>query len=82
VTRRPWTNTTHDWTASVDVAHLHVIRRTPDDYAPSGVLHLVFEVLAYAADEAASNGEGRATVTLMTGGSRARGSSDTSGALP
>lgn len=69
VTRRPWTNTTHDWTANVDIEHLHDIRRSPGEYAPSGVLHLVFEVLAYAADEAASNGEGRATVTLTADGS-------------
>lgn len=62
-------NTTHDWTASVDVEHLQTVRRGARALAPSGVLHLVFEVLAYAADEAASNGGGSATVTLVADGS-------------
>jgi topoisomerase-4 subunit B len=69
VTREAWLNTTHDWTASVDVEHLQEIRESGRDFAPTGVLHLVFEVLAYTADEAESNGGGSAMVTLAADGS-------------
>ena len=46
-------NTTHDWSASVDVGHLDAIGRDPATYAPGGATHLLLEVLAYAAEEAA-----------------------------
>ena len=64
-----WRNTTHDWTRDLDVEHLEQIRRNPTAFAPSGAVHLIFEVLAYAAEEAMSNGSGRATVTLHRNGS-------------
>lgn len=56
-------------TARVDVEHLQKVRRSTRSLAPSGKLHLVFEVLAYASDEAESNGGGSATVTLGADGS-------------
>jgi len=40
------------------------IRRGPERFAPGETLHLVLEVLAYAADEAECNGGGRAAVTV------------------
>jgi DNA gyrase subunit B len=64
-----WQNTTHDWTRDVDVEHLERIRRSPDGFAPGGVAHLVLEALAYAADEAAERGGGRAVVTVHEDGS-------------
>jgi DNA gyrase subunit B len=65
-----WQNTTHDWSRDVDVAHLERIRREPAVFAPGGATHLVLEVLAYAADEAAARGvEGLAVVTLHADGS-------------
>ncbi|MFC8537126.1 ATP-binding protein [Streptomyces sp. NPDC057249] len=67
--RAAWRNTTHDWAAEVDHAHLEAVRRAPGTYAPGGVRHLVLEVLAYAADEAEATGAGRALVTLHTDGS-------------
>lgn len=60
---------THDWTLPADLEHLARIRRDPGGYAPGGVLHLVLEVLAYAAEEAADAGAGRCTVTLGGDGS-------------
>ena len=48
----PWGITTHDWAASVDHEHLAQIRQQPATYAPSGVEHLILEVLACAAAEA------------------------------
>lgn len=60
----PWLNSTHDWAASVDHDHLAEIRRSPSAFAPSGVLHLVLEVVAYAADEARARGAGRCSITL------------------
>lgn len=62
-------NTTYDWARDLDLAHLQRIRRDPAAFAPNGVLHLIFEVLAYAAEEAMSNGSGRALVTLHSEGS-------------
>jgi topoisomerase-4 subunit B len=62
-------NTTHDWTRDLDVEHLEQIRQDPTAFAPSGAVHLIFEVLAYAAEEAISNGSGRAIVTLHRDGS-------------
>ncbi|MEU5823693.1 hypothetical protein ABZ798_21610 [Streptomyces sp. NPDC047803] len=54
--RATWRNTTHDWAAEVDHAHLAAVRRAPETYAPGGVRHLILEVLAYAADEAECTG--------------------------
>lgn len=59
-----WHNTTHDWASTVDSQHLAQIRRWPGKFAPGGVLHLIIEVIAYAADEAECTGSGRCTVTL------------------
>lgn len=65
-----WQNTTHDWARDTDVRHLEQIREGPTRFAPGGVLHLVLEVLAYAADEAASRGGGgHAVVTMHADGS-------------
>lgn len=67
--RASWRNTTHDWAAEVDHAHLDAIRSAPETYAPGGVRHLILEVLAYASDEAEATGNGRARVTLHADGS-------------
>ncbi|MFC7383955.1 hypothetical protein [Sphaerisporangium rhizosphaerae] len=67
--RSSWRNTTHDWATDVDLGHLAGIRGNPAEFAPGGVRHLILEVLAYAADEAASTGAGRCTVTLHPDGS-------------
>ncbi|MGW4964036.1 hypothetical protein ACWEPL_43055 [Nonomuraea sp. NPDC004186] len=67
--RASWRNTTHDWAADVDLGHLSRIRENPDEFAPGGIRHLILEVLAYPADEAANTGAGRCTVTLHAGGS-------------
>ncbi|GGX18757.1 hypothetical protein GCM10010297_45290 [Streptomyces malachitofuscus] len=67
--RASWVNTTHDWHGTVDADHLRHIRRTPGDFAPGGPGHLVLEVVAYAADEAASRGGGRCVITLHADGS-------------
>ena len=64
-----WRNTTHDWTSAVDAEHLSEIRDRPTRFAPGGVLHLILEVIAYPADEAACTGAGRCTVTLHADGS-------------
>ncbi|MGW6689951.1 ATP-binding protein [Streptomyces sp. NPDC054961] len=53
----------------MDVDHLARIRRTPADFAPGGPGHLLLEVVAYAADEAASRDGGRCVVTLHSDGS-------------
>jgi len=63
-------NTTHDWSAAVDHEHLAKIRQSPSEYAPGGLLHLVLEVLAYAADEAQASGRtGWAEVRVHADGS-------------
>lgn len=62
-------NTSHDWAVGVDEQHLGDVRSKPEEFAPTGVLHLVMEVLAYAADEAANTGGISATVTLHSDGS-------------
>ena len=54
--RAAWTNTTHDWSKTVDQGHLQLIRDHPADYAPSGAQHLILEIIAYANDEAESLG--------------------------
>lgn len=64
-----WRNTTHEWTDTVDHDHLAQIRRTPTAFAPGGVRHLILEVVAYAADEAESTGNGCCTITLHRDGS-------------
>ncbi|WP_433043350.1 hypothetical protein [Dactylosporangium sp. CS-033363] len=60
---------THDWSREVDLEHLAAIRRAPDRFAPGGGLHLVLEVIAYAADEAAVNGGGTCTIARHVDGS-------------
>ncbi|WP_030767746.1 DNA gyrase [Streptomyces sp. NRRL F-2664] len=67
--RTSWVNTTHDWAGAVDGQHLGLVRRGSAQFAPGGPGHLVLEVLAYAADEAASRGGGRCAVTLHPDGS-------------
>ncbi len=68
--RPEWTNTTHDWSTTVDHDHLAAIRRDPARYSPGGALHLLLEVMAYADDEAACAGRhGVCTVTLHGDGS-------------
>ncbi|GCD18684.1 hypothetical protein CTKZ_02460 [Cellulomonas algicola] len=67
--RETWVSTTHDWAASVDVAHLADARERAADLAPGGVLHLVLEVLAYASEEATERGGGRCRVTFRSDGS-------------
>lgn len=65
-----WTNTTHDWSATIDHAHLATIRSSANAYAPGGALHLLHEVIAYAADEAQALGAAGASceVTLLADG--------------
>ena len=65
-----WANTTHDWTAAVDMVHLQSIRSDPETYAPGGLRHLLLEVLAYANDEAEALGRrGKCVITVHTDGS-------------
>lgn len=65
-----WRSTTHDWATMVDVSHLADIRGDTSAFAPTGVTHLVLEVLAYVADEAESNpAAGHCTITLHDDGS-------------
>jgi topoisomerase IV subunit B len=66
---RVWQNTTHDWAIGVDVDHLARICRDPATFAPGGLQHLVLEVVAYAADEAAACHGGRCVVTFHRDGS-------------
>jgi DNA gyrase subunit B len=68
--RAAWVNTTHDWAVDVDHDHLETIRSDPHRYAPSGLLHLVLEVMAYANDEAeALNRRGTCVVAVYPDGS-------------
>jgi len=60
---------THDWASAVDFAHLALIRRDPAAFAPGGVRHLILEVAAYAADEAACTNGGHCAITLYRDGS-------------
>ena len=66
-----WSNTTHDWQATLDRSHLDLIGAQPDVFAPSGVQHLLHEVLAYVADEVGSvrNGDARCEVRCLPDGS-------------
>ncbi|MFI5910226.1 hypothetical protein [Dactylosporangium sp. NPDC051541] len=66
---RPWRNTTHDWDSDVDAEHLAEVRRHPARFAPGGVMHLILEVIACAADEAETATAGRCVVTLHRDGS-------------
>jgi len=68
------------WARELDLEHLAQIRHDPAAFAPSGVLHLIFEeVLAYAAaEEAMSNGSGRAVKKPVIG-PRTSGSSTSRG---
>lgn len=68
--RDVWVNTTHDWSADVDVAHLAAIRRDAGRHAGGGLLHLVLEVVAYADDEAEDRDRrGSCSVTIHADGS-------------
>ncbi|GGV83068.1 hypothetical protein GCM10010228_58790 [Streptomyces massasporeus] len=67
--RASWHNTTHDWASTVDLDHLEHIRQNPAAFAPSGILHLIFEVVAYAADEAECGNGGHCRITLYPDGS-------------
>lgn len=58
-------STTHDWSARVDIEHLAHIRRHPSVFAPTGVRHLVLEVLAYAAEEAAEQSDQRGPCVVV-----------------
>lgn len=53
----------------MDAAHLARIRQDPATFAPGGVRHLILEVVAYAADEAAGHDGGRCAVTFNQDGS-------------
>ncbi|MFD9302904.1 ATP-binding protein [Streptomyces sp. NPDC060048] len=53
----------------MDADHLDRIRQGSAEFAPGGPEHLVLEIVAYAADEAASRGGGRCVVTLHADGS-------------
>lgn len=64
-----WRNTTHDWARTVDLDHLAHIRQNPTAFAPNGTLHLILEVVAYAADEAESGNGGHCLITLCPDGS-------------
>lgn len=58
---------THDWSSLVDPAHLADVRARAAELG--GFAHLLLEVLAYPAEEAAENGGGTCTVTLHADGS-------------
>jgi topoisomerase-4 subunit B len=53
----------------VDAGHLARIRQDPAAFTPGGVRHLILEVVAYAADEAAGREGARCAVTLHRDGS-------------
>lgn len=67
--RATWRNTTHDWAGTVDRGHLEHIRRDRAALAPGGTLHLILEVVAYAADEAETGHGGLCRITLHPDGS-------------
>jgi topoisomerase IV subunit B len=62
-------NSTHDWLTVVDAEHLADIRRRRAEFAAGGVMHLLLEVLAYAAEEAEVSTAGACVVTLLADGS-------------
>jgi DNA gyrase subunit B len=59
-----WRSTTRDWATSVDAGHLAEVRQRPARFAPGGIVHLILEVIAYAADEAETMVAERCVVTL------------------
>ena len=63
--RSSWTVTTHDWRTDLDVEHLAEVReRLGDTEAAGGRRHLILEILAYANEEAES--QGRAGTVIIT----------------
>lgn len=64
--RSTWVTTTHRWADDVDPAHLAQVRDTfGREETAGGRRHLILEVLAYADDEAGSQGRiGLVTVTV------------------
>lgn len=68
--RLSWGTTTHDWGRDVDREHLaEVRRRLGPPGAAGGLRHLILEVLAYANDEAESQGRhGHAKVIFHADG--------------
>jgi len=68
MTDRAWQTTTHRWATPLDLGHITTIRQHSARFAPSGVLHLVLEVLAYAAEEAQATGGGNCGVGLRNDG--------------
>lgn len=66
---RPPRTATHDWSAAVDLAHLADVRSRVAALAPGGLAHLLLEVIAYPAEEAAVGGRGRCEVALHPDGS-------------
>lgn len=68
--RSSWTTTTHDWSKYLDVGHLARVReRLGEGEAAGGRRHLILEVLAYADEEAQSQGRtGTAIVTAHPDG--------------
>lgn len=67
--RGDWPITTHIWVEDIDADHLEQVRTMAAVFAADGMVHLILEVLAYAADEADATGSGRAAVTLHGDGS-------------
>ncbi|WP_222594189.1 ATP-binding protein [Terrabacter aerolatus] len=68
--RATWKTTTHDWRSDLDLGHLtDVRRRLGPPGAAGGLRHLILEVLAYANDEAESQGRpGHAIVIHQASG--------------
>ncbi|MER7514594.1 ATP-binding protein [Streptomyces lavendulae] len=67
--RASWLNTTHDWAGTVDLDHLDHIRKNSAAFAPGGILHLILEVVAYAADEAEAGHGGLCQIVQYPDGS-------------
>ena len=67
---RPWEITTHRWDRDVDEQHIEEIRSALQAFTAGGVMHLVLEVVAYAAEEAEAQGAlGQCLVQLHADGS-------------
>ena len=68
--RSTWIASTHDWREDLDAEHLaHVRERLGTGQAAGGRRHLALEVLAYADEEAHSQGRvGLATVAMLPDG--------------
>lgn len=54
--RESWAPTTHDWAEELDLPHLDQARRRAQPIGPAELVHMILEVLAYADDEAESQG--------------------------